>query len=158
VFYNASTVTANVGQKKGSTPQTVTLTQTTNYPFEGQVSITVKATKPVTFTLYLRVPAWCTDPTVRVNGKAVTTTAKPGQYILLTDTWKTGDKITLDLPMAVTVRTWDRNKNSVSVNYGPLTYSLKIDEKFQQEDSKKTAIGDSRWQPSANPSNWPSYV
>ena len=40
--------------------------------------------------------------------------------------------------MAVTVRTWDRNKNSVSVNYGPLAYSLKIDEKFQQEDSKKT--------------------
>lgn len=157
VLYNASTVTAKVGQGKGNTPQTVMLTQTTNYPFEGQVVITMKAAKPVAFPLYLRVPVWCTNPTVRVNGESVTATAKPGQYIVLTNTWKSGDKITLDLPMAVTVRTWDRNKNSVSVNYGPLTYSLKIDEKFQQEDSKKTAIGDSKWQPDADPSKWPSY-
>jgi len=154
VLYNASTVTAKVGQGKG---ETVTLTQDTNYPFDGQVAITVKAAKPVAFPLYLRVPAWCQQPTVRVNGEAVNVTAKPGQYIVLTDTWKTGDKITIDLPMDIAVRTWDRNKNSVSVNYGPLTYSLKIDEKFQQEDSKKTAIGDSKWQPNADPSKWPSY-
>ena len=152
VFYTASTVTAKVGNG-----QAVTLTQHTNYPFDGQVAITVKTAKPVAFPLYLRVPAWCTKPTVRVNGKAITAVAKPGQYIVLTDTWKAGDTITLDLPMNVTVRTWDRNKSSVSVNYGPLTYSLKIDEKFKQDDSKKTAIGDSKWQPNADPSKWPSY-
>ena len=158
VLYNASTVTAKVGKGKG---ETVTLTQDTNYPFEEQVRLTVKTVNPVAFPLYLRVPAWCANPTVRVNGKmmkaATKADAKTGQYIVLTDTWKSGDKITLDLPMDIAVRTWERNKNSVSVNYGPLTYSLKIDEEFKKEDSKKTAIGDSKWQPNADPSKWPSY-
>ena len=153
VLYNASEVTAKVGDAS----QTVTLTQETGYPFDGQVRLTVKTTKPVAFPLYLRIPAWCQNPTVRINGQPVKTSAKPGQYVVLTDTWKSGDAITLDLPMALAVRTWDQNKNSVSVNYGPLTYSLKIEEEFRKEDSKKTAIGDSKWQPNADPTQWPSY-
>ena len=153
VLYNASEVTAKVGN--GS--QTVTLTQETGYPFDGQVRLTVKTARPVAFPLYLRIPAWCQNPTVRINGQPVKTSAKPGQYVVLTDTWKSGDAITLDLPMALAVRTWDQNKNSVSVNYGPLTYSLKIEEEFRKEDSKKTAIGDSKWQPNADPTQWPSY-
>ena len=156
VLYNASTVTAKVG--KG---ETVTLSQDTNYPFDERVQITVKAAKPVAFPLYLRVPAWCKKPTILINGQAIDaptkSDAKNGQYIRLTDTWKSGDKITLDFPMDITVRTWDQNKNSVSVNYGPLTYSLKIQEEYKKEDSKKTAIGDSKWQPNADPSKWPSY-
>ena len=153
VLYNASVVTAKVG----SVGQSVTLTQDTSYPFDGQVRLTVKTAKPVAFPLYLRIPAWCKTPTVRVNGKAIKADANGGQYIVLTDTWKSGDVVTLDLPMELAVRTWDANKNSVSVNYGPLTYSLKIEEEFKKEDSKKTAIGDSKWQPTADPSKWPSY-
>lgn len=155
VLYNASEVTAKVG--KGPTPQTVTLQEETGYPFEGQVRLTVQTAKPVAFPLYLRIPAWCQNPTVRINGQVAKAAAKPGQYIVLTDTWKQGDRITLDLPMALRVRTWDQNKNSVSVNYGPLTYSLKIQEEFRKEDSKKTAIGDSKWQADADPTQWPSY-
>ncbi len=94
---------------------------------------------------------------MRINGQAVRADAKPGQYVVLTDRWKQGDQITLDLPMTLWVRTWHRNKNSVSVNHGPLTYSLKIGENFKPEDSKKTAIGDSKWQPQADPAQWPSY-
>ena len=152
VLYNASSVTAKV-----TGGQEVTLKQETNYPFEEQVRMTVQTTKPVAFPLYLRVPAWCQNPTVRINGEVVKADAKPGQYIVLTDTWKQGDKITLDLPMHLAVRTWDKNKNSVSVNYGPLTFSTKIDEEFRKEDSKKTAIGDSKWQPNVDPTRWPSY-
>ena len=54
-------------------------------------------------------------------------------------------------------RTWQVNKNSVSVNYGPLTLSLKIAERYEKKDSKETAISDSKWQPNADPSAWPSY-
>lgn len=152
VLYNTSTVTAKVAQG-----QTVTLTQETGYPFAEQVRLTVKTAKPVRFPIYLRIPAWCQTPTVRINGQVVKTNGTGGQYVVLTDTWKTGDKITLDLPMKLAVRTWDQNKNSVSVNYGPLTYSLKIKEDYRREDSKKTAIGDSKWQPTANPTEWPSF-
>lgn len=152
VLYNASSVTAKVADG-----QLVTLKQETNYPFEEQVRMTVQAAKPVAFPLYLRIPAWCTNPTVRINGEVVKVEAKPGQYIVLTDTWKQGDRITLDLPMKLAIRTWNRNKNSISVNYGPLTFSTRIEQEFRKEDSKKTAIGDSKWQPNADPKQWPSY-
>ena len=52
---------------------------------------------------------------------------------------------------------WDKNKNSVSINYGPLTFSLKIDEYYKEMDSKKSAIGDSKWQASADQTKWKSY-
>ena len=93
VFYNTSTVTAKVGQgpgdaSPGDASQTVTLTQETGYPFEEQVRLTVKTAKPVVFPLYLRIPAWCASPSVRINGQVVKTSAKAGQYVVLTDTWK----------------------------------------------------------------------
>jgi hypothetical protein len=77
--------------------------------------------------------------------------------VKLTENWKNGDKISLDLPMSVHVRTWEKNKNSVSVDYGPLTFSLKIEEQYIKIDSSKNAIGDSKWQPGADPQKWPSF-
>ena len=59
--------------------------------------------------------------------------------------------------MQLQLRTWTRNKNSVSINYGPLTFSLLIKEDYKQQDSKATAIGDSRWQENADVTAWPSY-
>ena len=71
--------------------------------------------------------------------------------------WNNGDKLEICYPMSLSLRTWTTNKNSVSVDYGPLTFSLKIDEEYIKCDSKKTAIGDSRWQKNANAEDWPSY-
>ncbi|TDQ11818.1 beta-L-arabinofuranosidase domain-containing protein [Pedobacter metabolipauper] len=135
----------------------VTLSQVTKYPFDDQINITVNTPKAVNFPLYLRIPAWSKQAVVKVNGKLVHVTAAPGAYVKLTNTWKNGDKVTLQLPMEIKVRDWEKNKNSVSVNYGPLTYSLKIDEDYVQKDSKETAIGDSQWQKGADPKKWPSY-
>ena len=45
----------------------------------------------------------------------------------------------------------------MSVNHGPLTYSLKINEEYTWFDSKSIAQHDSKWQPTADPSKWPSY-
>ena len=44
-----------------------------------------------------------------------------------------------------------------SVDYGPLTMSLKIDEDSVKKDSRATAIGDSKWQEGADASQWPTY-
>ncbi|MCQ6960607.1 beta-L-arabinofuranosidase domain-containing protein [Mucilaginibacter aquariorum] len=145
-----------VNAKVGSGTK-VTITETTKYPFKDQVNFTVNAAKSVSFPLYLRIPAWCKNASVKINGVPVKVNSSTGEYIRLTKTWKNGDKVTLHLPMQLKVRQWAKNKNSVSVNYGPLTYSLKIDERYIKEDSKKTAIGDSRWQAGADPEKWPSY-
>lgn len=151
-LFSEGTVTAKVGDGTE-----VKLIETTKYPFEESVHFTVQTSKPVLFPLYLRIPAWCKGATVNVNGKAMSIKAEPGGYVKLTNTWKNGDKIKLQLPMEVTMRQWTKNKASVSVNYGPLTYSLKIAENYVKEDSKATAIGDSKWQETADPQKWPSY-
>ena len=59
--------------------------------------------------------------------------------------------------MQISIKTWEKNHNSVSVNFGPLTFSLKIEEWFKQFDSTETAIGDSKWQEDADPTQWPSF-
>jgi hypothetical protein len=59
--------------------------------------------------------------------------------------------------MKVSVRKWDQNHDSVSVDYGPLTFSLRIAERLERKDSTKTAIGDSHWQKGADTSLWPSW-
>ena len=59
--------------------------------------------------------------------------------------------------MQIHVRTWEQNKNSVSVNYGPLSFSLKIKEDYLKVDSKANAIGDSKWQAGADQTKWPAF-
>jgi hypothetical protein len=135
----------------------VTLVTDTKYPFEDEIRIAVKAAPAGAFPLLLRVPTWAEDASVTINGKPADVTPKAGGYVRLSNAWKTGDVIALKLPMKVRVRTWTQNKNSVSIDRGPLTYSLKIDENYHEVPSEKTAMGDSGWQPTADPKKWPSH-
>jgi len=152
IMYNSCEVKAKVGD--GSL---VTLKETTNYPFEETIRFEIKTPKRVTFPIYFRIPAWCKNAGITVNGKPVKVKLISGTYARLERTWKTGDKMELTLPMDITVKTWEKNKNSVSVNYGPLTLSLKIGERYEKMDSKKSAIGDSKWQEGADQTSWPSF-
>ncbi|MDE3181868.1 MAG: glycoside hydrolase family 127 protein [Bacteroidota bacterium] len=154
LLYNRSEVTAKVGNRAG---HTVTLKQITNYPFDEHIKIEVNTDKSVQFPLYLRVPGWCNNATVSVNGKSVNVEAKAGSYIRLENNWKKGDVVELTLPMQVVLQQWTKNKNSVSVNYGPLTFSLKIKEYYKKMDAKDAAEKDSKWQPTADQSKWPAY-
>ena len=152
ILYTSADVTAQVG-KSGR----VTLHETTEYPFSETVRFTVSTPKAVRFPLYLRIPGWCSTATVRVNGKAVDVAMKEGSYARVEKEWKEGDVVELVLPQKLGLRTWNQNKSSISVNYGPLTFSLKIEEFYKKMDTRKSAIGDSKWQASADPAKWPSY-
>jgi len=154
ILYNSSEVTAKVGDRSG---HTVRLRQITNYPFDEHIKIEVNAASPVKFPLYLRIPGWCDNATVSINGKEVYIHATADSYMRLENIWKQGDVIELMLPMGVSIKQWTQNKNSVSVNYGPLTFSLKIDESYKLMDSKQSAIGDSKWQANADQTKWPAY-
>jgi hypothetical protein len=154
MMYNSSEVIAKVGDRKG---KSVTLKQTTHYPFDENIKIEISASSPVSFPLYLRIPRWCADATVMINGKAVEVTPTASSYIRLENKWKDGDVVELNLPMHLSMRSWVENKNSVSLDYGPLTFSLKIDEYYQKINSKESAIGDSKWQANADQTKWPAY-
>lgn len=152
VLYSSSMTKARVGDGTQ-----IILEQTTNYPFEESVEFSVRTLKSVGFPLYLRIPSWTKSAAVYVNGKRVKSKLDGKGYVCISRKWDNGDTVKLDLPMEITYRTWQVNKNSVSVNYGPLTLSLKIAERYEKKDSKETAISDSKWQPNADPSAWPSY-
>jgi DUF1680 family protein len=125
VFYAASEVTAKVGDG-----QQVTLKSTTLYPFEDTIQITVNTAKLVQFPLYLRIPGWCERPALRINGKKTVVYAEPRTFLVIDRKWRDGDTVELTLPMTLRLRYWLRNGNTVSVDRGPLTYALKIGEKY----------------------------
>jgi len=125
VLYAPCLVTAKVGDGTK-----VTIVEKTRYPFDESIQLTITTAKPVSFPLYLRIPGWCEKPELIINGKKAAVKARPGAYILIDRKWTDGDRINLNLPMKITLTKWAKNKNSVSVNRGPLTYSLKIGEKY----------------------------
>jgi hypothetical protein len=125
VFYAESEVKARVGEGAE-----VAVAEQTQYPFGEQVELVLRASRKVEFPLYLRVPGWCERPVLEVNGRAQRINARPLTFIRLARAWRNGDRVSLTLPMRVSLRTWAKNHNSVSVDRGPLTYSLKIGEQY----------------------------
>jgi len=154
ILYNSSEVTAKVGTGKGTE---VTLKQTTHYPFDDNIKIEISTALSVSFPLYLRIPDWCGNAKIMVNGVAESVAFAAASYARIERKWKQGDVVELQLQMTLKKDTWSKNKNSVSINYGPLTFSLKIEESYQLMDSKKSAIGDSKWQENVDQSKWPAY-
>ena len=150
-IYSACKATVKVGNGKE-----IVLHEQTNYPFEEDITFTVSAKENVEFPLYLRIPSWSEGAEVRINGKKANFKLTKGKYVCIEREWKDGDKVLLNLPMSLSMRTWQVNKNSVSVDYGPLTLSLKIDERYVEKDSRETAIGDSKWQKGADSKKWPT--
>jgi hypothetical protein len=123
-LYAASAVKATVGDGAQ-----ITLVESTHYPFDDTIELKLATARPVNFPLYLRIPGWCAKPTLALNGANITPAAtRAGSYLRIDREWKNNDTLTLKLPMTLSLRTWARNNNSVSVDRGPLTYSLKIEE------------------------------
>lgn len=135
----------------------VTLATQTHYPFEEEVLITVRQSDAGEFPLYLRIPGWAAGATLRVNGAASGAVVPPRGYARIVRDWRAGDEIALRLPMKPRVRAWEKNKDSVSVDCGALTFSLRIEEKYRPVASDKTAQQDSAWLPGADASKWPSH-
>jgi hypothetical protein len=127
VLYASCSVTAKV-----ASGTSVKITEETNYPFDEAILFTVSAAKPVNFPLCLRIPTWCQAPKIAVNDKALDVPQDAKGWALLERTWKNGDRVRLELPMAISVKTWAQNGNSVSVYRGPLAYSLKIGERWEK--------------------------
>ncbi|MFE5392962.1 beta-L-arabinofuranosidase domain-containing protein [Streptomyces sp. NPDC056568] len=125
-MYAPSEVRAQVA---GNT--TVTVTEDTGYPFTETVTLTVSTPRPVDFPLRMRVPGWCDEPDLRINGRSVAAPDGPA-WATVKRTWRSGDKVTLRLPQRTTLRHWPEQHDAVSVQHGPLTYSLKIGERYER--------------------------
>jgi len=105
----------------------VAVDESTEYPFRGRVTLTVAPAAKVRFPLYLRIPAWANDAAITVNGQKVDG-VRTASFQRLEREWQKGDRVEIALPM--TVRTAPGFNGSVSVERGPLVYSLGIGESW----------------------------
>ena len=125
IFYSDSKVTAKVDDGTE-----VSITETTRYPFDENIVLSVALPHAREFPLYLRIPKWCDKAELRINNRQVDVETKPQSFLRIARRWNNGDVVKLRLPMHLSVRTWAGNANSISVDRGPLTYSLKISGKY----------------------------
>jgi uncharacterized protein len=104
------------------------LTQETNYPWDGNISIKITEAPKNNFSFFLRVPGWCDHATLTVNGKSVQMRASAGSYIDINRTWIPGDEVKLVLPMPAKLMEShplvEETRNQVAVKRGPIVYCL----------------------------------
>ncbi len=135
----------------------VTISEDTRYPFSDTLRFEIASPEKAKFPIYFRIPSWTHGAKVAVDGKTLSYTPEPGKYLRLEREWTDGDRVELIFPMELSVRRWAVNQNSASIDYGPLTMSLKIAERYEKVDSRASAIGDSHWIEGADPAKWPTY-
>ena len=134
----------------------VQMVQKTDYPWSGNVSITVNPKQAGKFTVYVRVPNRTTSElytltpqvsglkSISVNGSAVSAKIANG-YAAITRKWKAGDKIDLLLPMQVQrIKASDKiaaTTGKVALRYGPLLYSAEAaDQSLDKVLSPESAL------------------
>ena len=99
----------------------VKIKQETNFPEEGNINFTIETTNAIHLAMNIRYPSWSTKGAiVKVNGKKIPVTEKPGSYILLNRIWKGGDKIELSFPMSLRIITANDDPGKAAVAYGPI--------------------------------------
>jgi hypothetical protein len=122
VAYGPSVVRAKAG--KGSE---VKITEETEYPFKGSVKLTINTAKPTKFPLHMRIPGWADSVTIRYKSRTMVVKGVP-EYVL-TERWRDGDQVSIDIPLKF--RTERRYNNSLALYRGPLCFSLRIDKKYK---------------------------
>ncbi|MBP1904806.1 DUF1680 family protein [Paenibacillus turicensis] len=108
----------------------VQLQSNSNYPWDGEINLTVTPQHACVFTLALRIPQWCKQFTIVVNGHEI----KQDQFTIvagyaqITRQWQQGDRVTLTLDMPV-MRMHSHphvrgNIGKVAIQRGPFIYCL----------------------------------
>lgn len=119
-----------VRAKVGDQGRQVTITEETEYPFDGKVRLQLTLAEPTSFPLCLRIPGWAEGATVEIAGETSKPACQPGSVVELDRKWNDGDTVTLDLPL--TIRAESRCNNSMAVLRGPLYYSLRIGMEYRE--------------------------
>lgn len=124
LVYGPSEVTAKVANG-----EEVSISEKTDYPFKENIQFTFQTRKAVKFPFHLRIPGWCKNPSITINGKVVATTIS-NNIIVIDREWSSGDVVELNLPMDFRYSNW--YENSTGIERGPLVYALRIEEQWRE--------------------------
>lgn len=157
-LYGPCTVSTTVGDKVP-----VKLTCQTAYPFEETIRVAVDPEHKTSFPLCFRIPSWCTDARIAINGASQIATPDAKGFVRIERQWDKGDLIELVFPMSVQFTQgyeteypshyrgyFSFKPNEVfkkrrfpyeSVSYGPLLFALPIEDK-----DPNTRVAEAKWQ------------
>jgi hypothetical protein len=124
-FHLYGGISMKVALKSGS----VSLRETSTYPWSGDIRIEVEPDAPLEFTLKLRIPGWVRSAKASVNGKAVAVEpATVNGYLSISRRWRQGDVVSLDLPMPperiYAHPSVSKDVGRVALKRGPLVYCV----------------------------------
>jgi DUF1680 family protein len=102
---------------------------TTDYPYASTVTMGLQLSRPRTFALHLRIPAWATGASVSVNGKRTVAPIVPGAFAAVAREWRSGDRVELDLPLRQRLQAVDaQHPETVALSAGPLVLMRILDD------------------------------
>ncbi|TDH28681.1 glycosyl hydrolase [Segetibacter sp. 3557_3] len=107
----------------------INVTQTTSFPASETSTIAITMNRPSSFALNLRYPGWVKKGQVKVlvNNKPVAIGASPATYITINRTWKSGDRVTISLPMETKTEYLPDGSDWVSFVHGPVVLAAATD-------------------------------
>ncbi len=119
----------------------IKIAQATNYPWTGDIRVTVSPSRPANFTVFVRWPNWASSMDVQLNGQPFNlANTHRGSFIPLTRTWTAGDVVTLTLPMQAVMMSSNPHLaddyGRAAVVRGPIVYAL------EQLDQNGAVLGD----------------
>ncbi|MFP9098956.1 beta-L-arabinofuranosidase domain-containing protein [Flavobacterium sp. RHBU_24] len=120
----------------------IEITQKTNFPEAESTDLTLKLKRKGKFSVFIRKPHWVTEGFgIKVNGKTVSYTQNTEGYVQIDRTWKSGDNISVSLPMNNSVEYLPDNSAWVSFLHGPIVMAAPTGTK----DLTGLRADDSRW-------------
>lgn len=111
----------------------------TQYPFSEKVTLLIKRTSGLPLDIALRLPGWCENPAVFLNGKPAAFERARG-YALLKRRWKAGDRIELALPMPLRTEATPDNPRLLAFLHGPLVLAADLGPADQPYDQPTPAL------------------
>jgi DUF1680 family protein len=106
----------------------IVLRQESDYPWNGDVKISIEKSSKQPFEIGFRIPAWAKSASIRVNGELEVESAHGGQYATVQRKWQKDDVIELRIPMDVQLiesnPLVEETRNQIAVKRGPIVYCI----------------------------------
>jgi hypothetical protein len=133
-LYGPGSVTVPAGDGKHE----VTVIQETDYPFGERIDFQFRCDTSVVFPFTLRIPGWCDDAQLLLNGKPLDRKLTAGMFITVKREFKPNDRLSLLLPMKLRLTRWP--EGGVAIERGPLVFALRVEEEWRvdQDEPRST--------------------
>ncbi|GAB3652039.1 glycoside hydrolase family 127 protein [Echinicola sediminis] len=119
---------SNQLQTETADGKSIEVNQVANYPWDEHITLDLVKVPAKDFSLFLRIPGWCDDAALSINGEEQALEAKSGEYARISRKWKKGDQVKLTLKMPVKYLEAnplvEQSRGQLAVKRGPLVYCV----------------------------------